>query len=145
MTESHADLHVVTRDPEPAPRRRWQDIAAEGLLVLPNTAKLLVRLARDPRVPVRHKMAAAAAAAFIASPIDLIPDLLLGLGVLDDLVLAALAVAYLIEGAGRAVVEEHWDGSVDGLDLVLAVVEWGVEIIPVPLRRSLAGRRVAAS
>ena len=35
--------------------------------------------------------------------------------------------------------------AVDALDLVLAVVEWGVEIIPVPLRRSLAGRRVAAS
>lgn len=144
MTETRPGLHLVSRDPEPVARRRLQEIVAEGVLVLPNTAKLLVRLVRDPRVPVRHKVAAAAAAAYVVSPIDLIPDFFLGLGVLDDLVLAALAVAYLIDGAGRDVVVEHWDGTEDALDLVLATIDWGVEILPAPLTRSLKRRRVSA-
>jgi uncharacterized membrane protein YkvA (DUF1232 family) len=71
------------------------------------------------------------------SPIDLLPDVLLGIGFLDDLVISAVAIHHLLEGAGRDIVREHWDGSDDSLDLVLAFMEWGTEIVPPPLRRLL--------
>jgi uncharacterized membrane protein YkvA (DUF1232 family) len=128
----------------PFARRDWTEVAGEALLALPNVVKLLVRLTRDPRVSIRRKVAAAAVAAYVVAPIDLVPDLLFGLGAIDDLVLVALALALLIDGAGRNVVEEHWDGSEDALDLVLASVEWGAEILPGPLRRWI-GRRKAVS
>ena len=82
-------------------------------------------------------MLAALVLGYVISPIDLIPDFFLGVGLLDDLVLVALALANLMESAGRDVVLEHWDGSEDALDLVMATVDWGAEIIPDPVRRLL--------
>jgi uncharacterized membrane protein YkvA (DUF1232 family) len=118
-------------------RRDRRQLATEAALVLPNVAKLLARLIKDPRVPIRRKALAAAVLVYIVSPIDLLPEVIVGVGFLDDLILAAVAIHNLLEGAGREVVMEHWDGSEDSLDLVLAFMEWGAEIIPAPLRRFL--------
>ncbi|MEA3501722.1 MAG: DUF1232 domain-containing protein, partial [Actinomycetota bacterium] len=68
---------------------------------------------------------------------DLIPDFIAGIGQLDDLIVVAIALNHLIDGAGRELIEEHWDGSADSLDLVLAATEWGAEVVPGPLRRML--------
>jgi len=125
-------------DPEiPPPRRDWKELTLEAALVLPNVVQLLGRLARDRRVPIRRKALAVAVAIYVISPIDLIPDLFFGIGFLDDIILSAVALHHLMQGAGRDVVMEHWDGSEDSLDLVLAVFEWGAEVIPAPLRKSL--------
>lgn len=43
--------------------------------------------ARDPRTPLAAKLIAGAVAAYAFSPIDLIPDFIPVLGVLDDLVI----------------------------------------------------------
>lgn len=121
----------------PPPRRTRRDIAREAILVLPNVVKLLGRIVRDRRVPMRRKVLAAAALVYIVSPIDVIPDVIFGIGWLDDIVLAAVVLQHLLAGAGAEIVAEHWDGSQDALDLVLAVIEWGAEIVPAPLRRNL--------
>ncbi len=126
-------------DESPVARREPKEIAREAILLIPNVVKLLARIVRDPRVPVRRKTFAAAALVYVVSPIDLIPDFVAGLGQLDDLVIVAVALNHLVAGAGRDVVEQHWDGSTDSLDLVLAATEWGTEIIPGPLRRMLPG------
>ncbi len=124
-------------DTTPVPKRDAREIARETILMIPNTVKLLARIARDPRVSVKRKAFAAAAMIYVVSPIDLIPDFIAGIGQLDDLIVAAIALNHLIGGAGREIVEEHWDGSVDSLDLVLAATEWGAEIVPGPLRKLL--------
>ncbi|MEN8234300.1 MAG: YkvA family protein [Actinomycetota bacterium] len=124
-------------DETPVPKRDAAEIAREAILVLPNVVKLLARLARDPRVSIRRKAFAAAALVYVVSPIDVIPDFFIGFGQLDDLLIAAIAINHLIDGAGRGIIEEHWDGSVDTLDLVLAATEWGAEIVPGPLRKLL--------
>lgn len=138
MTEP---VHLEPVDPvllgRSRPRRNWRDFGRETVWLLPNTAKLLGRLVRDPRVPIVRKVLAALVLGYVVSPIDLIPDFFLGVGLLDDLVLVALALANLMESAGRDVVLEHWDGSEDALDLVMATVDWGAEIIPDPVRRLL--------
>ena len=122
---------------QPRPRRTWRDLSREAVLLLPNTAKLLGRLVRDTRVPITRKVLAASVLVYVVSPVDLIPDFFLGLGLVDDLVLVALALANLMESAGPEVVHEHWDGSEDALDLLLATVDWGAELIPDPVRRLL--------
>ena len=65
-------------------------------------------------------MALALLVPYLASPIDLIPDFLPGIGQLDDAVLVAVALRYVVLHAGRDVVEELWPGSADGLRIVLA-------------------------
>ncbi|MBI9085772.1 MAG: DUF1232 domain-containing protein [Desulfobacterales bacterium] len=48
--------------------------------------------ARDPRVPWYAKVLAASVAAYLLSPIDLIPDVIPVLGALDDLILVPLGI-----------------------------------------------------
>ena len=116
--------------PDEAQRQQLQKLA----MILPNLAKLLVRLARDPRVPIRAKVFAAAAAAYAISPIDLVPDFIPLIGRSDDLVVMALALDYLVEEAGVAVVREHWDGSDEVLSLIVDVVGVVAGLVPRPVR-----------
>jgi len=121
----------------PPARRGARELAMEAVLVLPNVVKLLVRVTRDPRVPIKRKVVLAAVMAYVVSPIDLIPDFFIGIGKLDDLIIVAIALNHVMQGAGREVVTEHWDGSEDSLDLILSALEWGAEIVPEPLRQFL--------
>ncbi|HEY8448267.1 MAG TPA: YkvA family protein [Thermomicrobiales bacterium] len=74
--------------------------------------RLALRLYRDPRVPRTVKLIVPVAVLlYVISPVDLIPDVLLGIGQLDDLSLigiAILASTSLIKRlAPRRIVEEH--------------------------------------
>lgn len=133
--EPRSSVGVDTRPPIPA--RSWDEIAGEVILLVPNIAKLLVRLMRDPRIPIRRKVLVGAVVGYVLSPIDLIPDFVVGLGKLDDVILISLAVDHLMRDSGDEIVREHWDGSVDGLDLVRSVFGWGADILPEPIRRRI--------
>ena len=52
--------------------------------------------AGDPRVPWHAKALAAAIAAYALSPIDLIPDFIPVLGLLDELILLPLGIALVV-------------------------------------------------
>ena len=80
---------------------------------------LFKRLLRDPRVPRRAKAALAVAVPYLASPIDLIPDFIPGLGQFDDALLVIAVLGYVARCAGREVVAELWPGSEAGLRVVL--------------------------
>jgi uncharacterized membrane protein YkvA (DUF1232 family) len=121
----------------PVPARAWNEVALEAALLLPNLLKLLTRLLRDPRVPIRRKVFIGAVMVYVVSPIDLIPDFVVGLGRLDDIILVSLAVDHLMNGSEEAIVLEHWDGTIDALDLVRSIFAWGAEIIPPSVRKFL--------
>ncbi len=61
--------------------------------------------ARDPALPWPQRVLALAVAAYAFSPIDLIPDFIPVLGLLDDLVLIPLAIALLIRLTPPEIVE----------------------------------------
>ena len=93
--------------------------AQELALLAPRLAGLIVALLRDPRVPLKSKLVAGATLAYVVSPIDLIPEIILGpLGMVDDAVAIIFALHILINGADRAVVLDHWKGDEDVLELV---------------------------
>jgi uncharacterized membrane protein YkvA (DUF1232 family) len=73
-------------------------------------------------VPRRAKIGLVLLVAYLASPIDLIPDFVPVAGLLDDAALAALAAVYVVRKAGRVPIEEHWPGSEAGLRVVLGLV-----------------------
>lgn len=115
---------------EPRPRRGVTDVAIEGVLLVPNTAKLVTRLVRDPRVSVRRKVPIAAAIGYVISPIDIIPNSILGFGLLDEAVVVSLALDQLLEDTDADIIREHWDGSVDALDLAISLMRWGATLVP---------------
>lgn len=123
----------------PVPMRSRRQILAEAMLLLPNLMKLLFRLLRDPRVPRRRRLLMLAVAGYVLSPIDAIPDFLPVLGSIDDVLVLAFAIDYLLAASPPEVVAEHWDGSEDGLELIRGIAGWGVELLPGRVRR-IVGR-----
>ena len=91
------------------------------LRILGDVVLLLKDLATDPRVPRADKIAAGLAAAYLVSPVDLIPDWLPGVGQADDVAVIMLAFRRLLAGAGYDVIYELWRGSDEGLALVLTL------------------------
>ena len=83
----------------------------ELLLLLPQLAGLIARLATDSRVPRRVKVLLGVVAVFLASPVDLIPDFIPVLGYLDDVVLVAVVLDGLLNHVDREIVLAHWPGD----------------------------------
>jgi uncharacterized membrane protein YkvA (DUF1232 family) len=92
---------------------------AELLLVAPDLFHLLCRLALDSRVPSSEKAKLAAAIAYFVSPLDVIPELVLGpLGILDDVAVAAFALNSVINAGQGEIARELWAGDGDVLALI---------------------------
>lgn len=69
--------------------------------------RLAYALLADARVPLWPKLIPAAALAYLLLPVDLVPDLLVGLGQLDDVAILMLGLRTFFEFAPPAVVHEH--------------------------------------
>lgn len=106
------------------------DKVRSALSAVPNLGKLLVRLARDPRVPRRNKVLFAGIAAYLVLPWDFIPDWMPGIGQVDDLLLVALALDALLNRVPSTVLEDHWDGDEEVLDTIRSVLSTVTTFIP---------------
>jgi uncharacterized membrane protein YkvA (DUF1232 family) len=76
--------------------RKWLAIGALRKAQLFRQLTALWFMLKDPRVPRVPKVLAFAVLAYALSPIDLIPDFIPVLGLLDDLILLPLGVALVI-------------------------------------------------
>jgi uncharacterized membrane protein YkvA (DUF1232 family) len=100
--------------------------ARELTLLVPNLLILFRGLLKDDRVPRGTKGLVWFALAWLASPIDLIPEFIPGLGPLDDALIAAIVLRHVVRRTERAVVLEHWRGGVGTLDLLAGRVDSAV-------------------
>jgi uncharacterized membrane protein YkvA (DUF1232 family) len=97
--------------------RRVQARALAGFI--PDCIVLLRRLLADERVPRRRRLVLFALVAYLALPIDLVPDFVPVLGQLDDAIVAALALRYVLRAGGPELLREHWPGPRSSLELVV--------------------------
>jgi len=92
------------------------DVGITDLLrLLPDTLRLLKRLAADPEMPRRIRVVLAGLLVFLASPIDLIPDFIPVLGYADDVIITAVVLRWVTRSAGPQALATHWPGTPDGL------------------------------
>jgi uncharacterized membrane protein YkvA (DUF1232 family) len=97
---------------------------AQLLLIAPDLFHLLTRLMLDSRIPVAEKAALGAALAYFISPIDLLPEAVLGpVGYVDDVALAALALNRVINAGHGEVAKELWAGDGDLLVVLQQILE----------------------
>ncbi len=90
------------------------------LLLVPDFFHLLVKLSLDPRVPREKKIKLVAAVAYFISPLDFIPEAILGpVGYMDDLAVAAYVLNDFINHGDLDLIYEHWAGESD----VLATIQ----------------------
>jgi uncharacterized membrane protein YkvA (DUF1232 family) len=113
---------------------RW----AEWLLLAPDFFHLLVRLTADPEVPMKEKARLAAVVAYFISPLDLLPELILGpTGFLDDIVLTAYALNAIVNNTNATVVQKHWAGEEDVLEVIQKVLRLADRMLGSGLFRRL--------
>src|SRR5436305_14873331 len=93
---------------------RWWRFAAHpavmragGLWALLRQGRLAFRLLRDERVPMMAKLVVPAALLYVASPLDLIPDLIPVLGQIDDIGIVVLGIVAFIKLCPGHLVAEH--------------------------------------
>lgn len=111
----------------------------EYALLAPRLIKLIWRLARDPRVPARSKATLFLLGGYLVSPVDLIPDVLPGIGQLDDLVLVAFALDQILNRVPEEIVKEHWDGDEDILEIVRSILDISTSFVPGWLKNRFGG------
>lgn len=96
---------------------RGLDLRAAVRLV-PDLARLVGRLARDRALARRTRLGLWLVVGYLASPVDLVPDVVPVLGWADDVVLVLLVLRAVVRRAGPLALERHWPGTREGLGLV---------------------------
>jgi uncharacterized membrane protein YkvA (DUF1232 family) len=96
--------------------RRSEARAFAGFI--PDCLVLLKRLLADPRVRRRDKALLAALVAYLAMPIDLIPDFIPVAGQLDDAVIVFLVLRSVLRRTEQGLLREHWPGPETSLRLI---------------------------
>ncbi len=95
----------------PEPPRTERDLIMDRFMIsvrrLPRYGRLATNMLRDDRVPVEARTALVAGAAYVISPVDLIPGFIPVLGQLDDLLVALLGIRFALAQAPVEVREEH--------------------------------------
>lgn len=121
---------------------------AGRLRALKRETMALYFAARDPRTPLAAKVLAAVVVAYALSPIDLIPDFIPVIGLLDDLVLLPLGIALVLRLIPPEVMAEGRAKAAAALALpknttaaVVIVLLW---LVAVALLGSWAYRAFAA-
>jgi len=98
--------------------------ALKYVLLAPDFFHLLCKILLDPRVPGKEKAKVGGAIAYFMSPLDVVPEGLLGpAGYVDDVALAAYVLNSVLESAGPEVLREHWAGDGDVLEHVRSVIK----------------------
>ena len=93
------------------------------LMAAPDLFHLLVKLVADPEVSTEEKARLAGVIAYFISPLDLMPEMILGpIGYLDDIALTAYALNGLINRTSSEVVARHWAGNGDILLLIRQIL-----------------------
>jgi uncharacterized membrane protein YkvA (DUF1232 family) len=91
------------------------DLLAEALRLLPDLLRLLRRLAADRELPRGVRVRSWLLLAYLACPVDLVPDVVPVLGQADDAVAVAVVLRSLVRRVGPGPLRRHWPGSTEGL------------------------------
>lgn len=99
--------------------RPRSNVVSEALRLMPDVVRLVRRLASDGSLSRAVRWRLALLLAYLASPIDLIPDFIPVLGIADDAIVTAVVLRSVVRRAGTDIVSQHWPGTPDGLRIVL--------------------------
>jgi uncharacterized membrane protein YkvA (DUF1232 family) len=100
-------------------RRHPEALGLRAVLrLLPDLLRLLRSLATDRDVPRGVRVRLVLLLAYLACPIDLVPDVVPVLGYADDVLVVALVLRSVVRRAGADALRRHWSGTEEGLAAV---------------------------
>jgi uncharacterized membrane protein YkvA (DUF1232 family) len=100
-------------------------LAVEAIRVLPDTLRLLRRLATDRQLPRGVRARLWLVFVYLAIPIDLIPDFIPVIGYADDAIVVCAVLRSVVRRAGSEGIRRNWPGTQDGLEAL-----WRVARLP---------------
>jgi uncharacterized membrane protein YkvA (DUF1232 family) len=93
-------------------------LLTEAIRLLPDLLRLIPRLARDRTLPRGVRVRLWLLLAYLAMPLDLVPDFIPVLGYADDAIVVAAVLRSVVRTAGPQALERHWPGTEDGFAAV---------------------------
>ncbi len=105
--------------------RRTDARAVAGFV--PDCIILLRRLLADSRISGWRRATILALIGYLVFPIDLVPDFIPVVGLLDDAILAALVLRIVLRGATPEILQELWPGAPSSLARMQRLVFGRVE------------------
>ncbi|HEU5418550.1 MAG TPA: DUF1232 domain-containing protein [Streptosporangiaceae bacterium] len=100
------------------PRR---GLLREALRLLPDLLRLLRRLAADRSLPRSARVALGLLLAYLALPVDIIPDFIPVLGYADDAIIVAAVLRWVVRRAGVDAIRRQWPGTDDGFGVLCRI------------------------
>jgi uncharacterized membrane protein YkvA (DUF1232 family) len=100
--------YLLLRTPE-------EGTAREALRVLPDTVRLLRRIAGDRSLSRGVRVRLWLLLGYLVFPLDIVPDFLPVVGYADDVVIAGAALRSVVRRTGPGAVRRHWPGTDEGL------------------------------
>lgn len=100
-----------------------ENAVTESLRLLPDLVRLVTRLAKDRSQPRGVRIRLALLLAYLACPIDLVPDFVPVLGYADDVIIVLLALRSVIRLVGEIPLRKHWPGTPAGLDAIVKLTQ----------------------
>lgn len=94
-------------------------------------------LARDPRIPARDKALLAGLCAYLATPVDLIPDFIPLIGYLDDAVVMVIVLDFVFNAIPEEIVLEHFKWGPERYRRLRRRMRFFAWMIPQFVRRRL--------
>ena len=105
--------------------------------ILPDTVRLIRRLAADGSLHRGVRVRLWCLLVYLVLPIDIIPDFIPVIGYADDAIITSLVLRSVIRRAGADAVRVHWPGTPDGLDAL-------ARLCRIPALRAEAGADTGA-
>ena len=102
----------------------WRTMPEETTLrstlrLIPDVVRLVRRLATDRALGGGVRWRLWLLLAYLAMPLDLVPDFIPVIGYADDAIVIALTLRSVVRHAGAEALERHWSGAPEGLAAVL--------------------------
>jgi uncharacterized membrane protein YkvA (DUF1232 family) len=114
---------------------------AEYLMFAPDLFHLLCKLVIDEEVLFADKAKLAGAIVYFISPLDIIPEGLIGpLGYTDDIAVAAYVLNSIINHTDPEIVKRHWAGEGEVLEVIQRILASADEMIGGGLWNKLKGK-----
>jgi uncharacterized membrane protein YkvA (DUF1232 family) len=102
--------------------RPGEGVMREALRLLPDVLRLVRRLAADTTLPRGVRIRLGLLLAYLAMPIDLIPDFIPVLGYAEDAIIVTAVLRSVVRRAGIDAVRAHWPGTEDGFATVIRLI-----------------------
>ncbi|MGE5397733.1 MAG: YkvA family protein [Chitinophagales bacterium] len=122
QNDFYQDLRVRVKEwltTEDGKTNKW----SEYVMLAPDLLHLLIKLSMDSDVPAVQKAKLAGAIAYFVSPIDLIPEALLGpVGFADDIAMAAWVLNSIVNETNPEIIRKHWAGEEEVLEVIQKII-----------------------